>query len=104
MAETRRLPEPLAVHWEWQTQAACRGMDSSAFYHPTDERNAARESRIAAAKASIRGGSISALGFIRQCPDIAGIARRAVPLVRPRRGRPIFRMVLELVTRVQGSE
>jgi len=51
MAETSRLPEPLAVHWEWQTQAACRGMDSSAFYHPTDERNAARENRIAAAKA-----------------------------------------------------
>jgi WhiB family redox-sensing transcriptional regulator len=51
VADTQRLPEPLVVHWEWQNQAACRGMDSSAFYHPTAERHPARDNRIAAAKA-----------------------------------------------------
>lgn len=60
MANTQQLPEPLVVHWEWQNQAACRGMDSSVFFHPHDERNSAREDRITAAKA-----------VCRRCPVIA---------------------------------
>ena len=51
MADTRRLPAPLTDNWDWQTQAACRGMDITVFFHPPDERNAARERRAAAAKA-----------------------------------------------------
>src|SRR5690349_1801818 len=51
VADTHRLPEPLVAYWEWQNKAACRGMDSSTFYHPIDERNAAREKRIKAAQA-----------------------------------------------------
>lgn len=55
MADIQRLPGALSEPWEWQLHAACRGMDSSTFFHPPEERNAARENRIAAAK-SICGG------------------------------------------------
>ena len=51
MADTKRLPEPLVDHWDWQLEAACRGMDSATFFHPPQERNSAREERIAQAKA-----------------------------------------------------
>ena len=51
MADTTRLPGPVEQHWEWQLQAACRGMDVSAFYHPPGERSADRDRRISAAKA-----------------------------------------------------
>ena len=51
MADTQRLSAPLTEHYDWQLQAACRGMDSSIFFHPRAERNAAREQRIAQAKA-----------------------------------------------------
>ena len=54
MADTQRLPPPLVAHWEWQNKAACRGIDSDAFFHPVNERNQAREDRIAAAKAICR--------------------------------------------------
>ena len=51
MADTERLPAPLIDNWDWQTQAACRGMDITVFFHPPDERNAARERRVSQAKA-----------------------------------------------------
>ena len=51
MADIKRLPEPLVVHWEWQGRAACRGMDTATFFHPPNERDAARQDRIDAAKA-----------------------------------------------------
>jgi len=54
MADITRLPKPLAVHWEWQVRAACRGMDTATFFHPPNERDAAREARIAQAKAVCR--------------------------------------------------
>jgi WhiB family redox-sensing transcriptional regulator len=54
MVDTERLPPPLATHWDWQTEAACRGMGSDAFFHPPAERNTARRKRIAAAKAICR--------------------------------------------------
>ena len=55
MADIKRLPEPLVVHWEWQGKAACRGMDTDTFFHPPNERDTARQGRIAAAKAICRG-------------------------------------------------
>ena len=51
MADTQRLPIPLIQNYEWQRAAACRGMDSSVFFHPFKERNSDRRRRIADAKA-----------------------------------------------------
>ncbi len=51
MADIHRLPGAQLDHWDWQLNAACRGMDSSVFFHPPNERNAARENRAAGAKA-----------------------------------------------------
>lgn len=43
-------PRPVAVAWEWQLQAACRGMDVEVFFHPDRERNPYRAQRISEAK------------------------------------------------------
>ncbi|HEY5834054.1 WhiB family transcriptional regulator [Streptomyces sp.] len=43
--------EPLLNVWGWQAQAACRGMDSSVFFSPPDERGHARRQREQQAKA-----------------------------------------------------
>ena len=51
MTDVRRLPGAIVEQWDWQLDASCRGMDVGHFYHPPDERNAAREQRIAEAKA-----------------------------------------------------
>ena len=50
MADLTRLPGPNADFWDWQLDAICRGMDSSAFYHPDGERGMARERRVERAK------------------------------------------------------
>lgn len=50
-----RLPAPTTEAWEWQVQAACRGMDSSHFFHPWGERDPRRSDREERAKA-ICGG------------------------------------------------
>lgn len=50
MADINRLPPPLTTNWDWQLAAACRGMDSAVFFHPPEERPAARNRRTAAAK------------------------------------------------------
>jgi WhiB family redox-sensing transcriptional regulator len=50
MADTRRLPTPVAETYDWQMRGACRGMDSGFFYHPDGERGAARATREARAK------------------------------------------------------
>ena len=55
MADSSRLPGPRLDYWDWQLSAACRGMDSATFFHPPDERNAARANRIEQAKAICRG-------------------------------------------------
>lgn len=70
MAELERLPPPLVAHWEWQTQAACRGMGSDAFFHPPAERNTARRNRVIAAKAVCR-----TCPAITECLDHALAAR-----------------------------
>ena len=54
MADIARLPGPVLDHWEWQLNAACRGMAITTFYHPWAERDQARKDRIAAAKAICR--------------------------------------------------
>lgn len=50
MADFSRLPGPNADLWDWQLLAACRGVDSSLFFHPEGERGAARSAREASAK------------------------------------------------------
>jgi WhiB family redox-sensing transcriptional regulator len=50
MADIRRLPGPVADLWDWQLRGACRGEDSTLFFHPEGERGSSRESRDAAAK------------------------------------------------------
>ncbi|PBO27409.1 WhiB family transcriptional regulator [Streptomyces albidoflavus] len=50
MADFSRLPGPNADLWDWQLLAACRGVDSSLFFHPEGERGAARSSRETSAK------------------------------------------------------
>jgi len=72
MADTERLPEPLIDHWEWQGSAACRGMDSATFFHPPDERNAARDKRIEQAKE-----------ICRQCPAIMACREHALRVREP---------------------
>lgn len=51
MADTERLPKPFITNYAWQADAACRGMDSGAFFHPFKEPNSQRRQRIANAKA-----------------------------------------------------
>ena len=41
--------EPLLRLWEWQSEAACRGMDSSVFFTPHGERGPERRQREEAA-------------------------------------------------------
>ncbi len=55
MAELRRLPAPREGDWDWQVHAACRGTDTSAFYHPENERGPSRMRREMAAKAVCNG-------------------------------------------------
>ena len=50
MPDIVRLPGPQLEKWEWQLQAACRGMDSSLFFHPPNEQLPERGRRIRAAK------------------------------------------------------
>jgi WhiB family transcriptional regulator, redox-sensing transcriptional regulator len=50
VADTRKLPEPVTEVWDWQMQAACRGMDSAFFFHPERERGPAKADREARAK------------------------------------------------------
>ncbi|GGT26717.1 MULTISPECIES: WhiB family transcriptional regulator [Streptomyces] len=46
--------KPLLRVWEWQAEAACRGMKSSVFFSPPGERGSARKHREARAVAVCR--------------------------------------------------
>ena len=46
-----RLPRATTDEWDWQLQAACRGMDGEWFFPPDREQAKARRSRISKAKA-----------------------------------------------------
>ncbi|WP_258314800.1 WhiB family transcriptional regulator [Streptomyces sp. Act143] len=43
--------KPLTDLWDWQQEAACRGMDLSVFFSPPYERGEARHRREARARA-----------------------------------------------------
>ena len=51
MADIRLLPGPGPDFWEWQSEAACRGLDTEMFFHPENERGPRRTARENAAKA-----------------------------------------------------
>ncbi len=42
---------PFAQFWDWQLEAACRGLDPATFFHPDNERGPSRRKRDADAKA-----------------------------------------------------
>ena len=60
MSIFEHLPGAHSDSWEWQLRAACRSYDPEMFFHPENERGAAREAREAAAKA-----------ICAQCPVLA---------------------------------
>jgi WhiB family redox-sensing transcriptional regulator len=72
MADVSRLPGPVADLWDWQLLAACRGADSSVFFHPEGERGAARRNRELQAKAICAG-----------CPVRAECAAHALTVREP---------------------
>lgn len=51
MSSVSRLPQPVAAEWEWQLQAACRGVDTQVFFSPEAERGSRRLARERVAKA-----------------------------------------------------
>ena len=67
---TQRLPRPLADNWTWQSAAACRGMNSEAFFHPSAEGRSegkrTRNRRVDAAKAVCQSCPV-----IQECLDHA---------------------------------
>ena len=75
MADIRRLPGPNADLWEWQLRGACRGEDSSLFFHPEGERGPARAAREVAAKA-----------VCARCPVVDPCRRHALADPRAVRG------------------
>ena len=72
VASVRPLPTPVTEVWDWQLQAACRGMDGAVFFHPERERGAAKEGRDERAKA-----------VCRTCPVIASCRRYALEVQEP---------------------
>ncbi|MFD7444865.1 WhiB family transcriptional regulator [Streptomyces sp. NPDC059909] len=67
MTDTSRLPGAFHHHWDWQLRAACRGVDSSLFFPPPDERGDARAERERKAKR-----------VCRRCPVRAECLRHAL--------------------------
>ncbi|MGN7133561.1 WhiB family transcriptional regulator [Rhodococcoides corynebacterioides] len=62
MPQPDNLPGPNADIWDWQMHGACRGVDSSVFFHPDGERGRARAQREARAKEMCRECPV-----LRQC-------------------------------------
>ena len=58
VADTHRLPNPVAETYEWQLRGACRGMDSAFFFHPEGERGSAKSRREEQAKQVCRSCSV----------------------------------------------
>jgi WhiB family redox-sensing transcriptional regulator len=72
MADISRLPGPVADVWEWQYEGACRGVDSSVFFHPEGERGPSRDARDRSAKA-----------ICASCPVIRECAAHALAVREP---------------------
>jgi WhiB family transcriptional regulator, redox-sensing transcriptional regulator len=54
MSTVSRLPGPIADSWDWQRRGACRGRDTTQFFHPDGERGSSRARREEAAKSLCR--------------------------------------------------
>ena len=72
MADTHRLPIPVAETYEWQLRGACRGMDSAYFFHPEGERGLAKARREEQAKR-----------VCRACPVLEQCRRHALAVEEP---------------------
>lgn len=72
MPQPEQLPGPNADIWEWQLQGACRGIDSSVFFHPDGERGRARLQRERRAKE-----------MCRSCPVIVQCRTHALRVGEP---------------------
>lgn len=72
MATIKYLPRPVTDAYEWQQQAACRGLDSSVFFHPSGERGASRTRRAERAKEICAG-----------CPVLAQCRKHALASHEP---------------------
>jgi WhiB family redox-sensing transcriptional regulator len=72
MADVRRIPAPHPGDRDWQVRAACRGTDTSIFYHPENERGPARRHREMLAKA-----------VCGRCPVIEPCRQRALEAREP---------------------
>jgi WhiB family redox-sensing transcriptional regulator len=68
----RRLPVPRQGDWDWQMRAACRGIDTSNFYHPENERGPSRVRREQRAKQ-----------VCAQCPVVESCLRWALAAREP---------------------
>ncbi len=55
MKTITKRPTPVVETWEWQTHAACRGLDVAVFFHPDSERGPSRRKREEQAKAVCAG-------------------------------------------------
>ena len=55
MPQPNELPGPNADFWDWQLHGACRGAESSVFFHPDGERGRARAQRERRAKELCHG-------------------------------------------------
>jgi WhiB family transcriptional regulator, redox-sensing transcriptional regulator len=66
MANSSRLPAPVADVWEWQLRGSCRDADPGLFFHPDGERGTERHNRLVAAKAICAGCPV-----VRQCGEHA---------------------------------
>ena len=72
MPQPSQLPGPASSTWEWQLHGACRGADSSVFFHPDGERGRARAMREHRAKA-----------ICRECPVIEQCRNHALSVGEP---------------------
>jgi WhiB family transcriptional regulator, redox-sensing transcriptional regulator len=72
MGEIKRLPALRVGDWDWQVDAACRGIDTSTFYHPENERGPSR------ARREMRAKSVCA-----RCPVIDDCLRWALTAREP---------------------
>ncbi|WP_030244568.1 WhiB family transcriptional regulator [Streptomyces sp. NRRL S-350] len=72
MSDTTRLPGPFEHRWSWQLKGTCRTVDSSVFFHPTNERGAAAKHREQVAK------SVCA-----RCPVLAQCRQYAMDVREP---------------------
>lgn len=72
MSQPEQLPGPNSDSWDWQLHGACRGVDSSVFFHPDGERGRARLQRERRAKE-----------FCRDCPVIVQCRTHALKVGEP---------------------